>query len=196
MQDSINQIVQGFLSGGRDKKAQAVQLYQETFDLDEIQSKAVCCGTIVPNWWLEFDRAPLELLEELFSPKRIRELESGAESTTRERKRYRTHRLSQVRDGDYDADEIPGFWIHQIMDLNGDDIFGLSTVTGYSFSFIGTQFHDLFSWVEDCIDYLKMRGVVRDLQHFRRVRRRPATLGWRTHTVIQESNLQLPFLFP
>jgi hypothetical protein len=182
MQDTINQIVQGFLFGNRLEKTRALDLYQENFDLDEIQSKAVCCGLLLPNRWLEFDRDKLGILEGLFSTKRIRELTSGAEPTARERKRYRTHRLSQVRDGDIDADEIPAFWIHRIMDSNGDDLFALTTGTGYSFSFC-TEFRGLFHWEKDCMDYLKMRGVVTGVQHFQPEGR-------------PESKDQLSFLFP
>lgn len=188
MQHIINQVVQGFLSGGA-AKAQAAKLYQESFDLDEIQSKAVCCGLIVPNWWLEFDVDQLEFLEGLLSPKRMEELASGAEHTARERKRYRAHRLSQVRNGDIDFDQIPGFWIHRIVDSNGDDLFALTTVTGYSFSFIRTEFQGLFLRETDCMAYLKSHGVLRGVRHLRRVKH--SRRVWS-----QESKDQLFFLFP
>jgi hypothetical protein len=133
MQETINQIVQGFRFGDLIERDRAADLYEETFDLDEIQSEAVCCGTIAPNSFLEFDRDHLELLKESLSPERMEELESGAEPTPEERERYRALRLSQVENGDCDADVIPAFWIHQIRDSNGCDLFALSTATGYAF---------------------------------------------------------------
>jgi hypothetical protein len=159
MQDTINQIVDGFLAGGA-AKARAIELYRDNFDLDEIQSKALHSGLLVPNWWLEIDRNRPELLEGLLSPKRIEELKSGAKPTARERKRYRTHRLSEIRDGDIDADYIPAFWIHRIVDSRGDDLFALTTARGYSFNGVESGFHGLFLWEKDCFDYLNIRGVV------------------------------------
>jgi hypothetical protein len=162
MQDNINQIVEGFLSGDQSEEDQAEDLYKETFDLDEIQSEAIRCGTILPNWFLEFDRDNLELLEESLPPERMKELESGAEPTPEERESYRALRLSQVENGGGDADVIPGFWIHQIRDSNGIDLFALTTVIGYSFSLISSEFHGLFLSEEESIKYLKQDGVVID----------------------------------
>ena len=126
MQDTIDQIVDGFLARGA-ARARAIQLYQDNFALDEIQSKAIRSALFVPNWWLEIDPDGPELLEGLLSPKRIEELESGAEPTARERKRYRTHRLSEIRNGNIDADYIPTFWIPRIVDSRADDLFALTT---------------------------------------------------------------------
>ena len=78
LQDRINEIVDGFLSGGA-AKARARELYQASFDLEEIQSKAVRSAILVPNRWLEFDRNRVEILERLFSPERIEQLTSGAD---------------------------------------------------------------------------------------------------------------------
>ncbi len=159
MQDTIDEIVDGFLAGGA-AKVRAIELYQDNFDLAEIQSKALRDGLLVPNWWLEIDGDRPESLEGLFSPKRIEELESGAKPTARERKHYRTHRLSAIEDGDIDADYIPGFWIHRIVDSRGDDLFALTTARGYSFSGVESEFHGFFLWERDCFDYLNRRGVV------------------------------------
>ena len=160
MQSDINEIVGGFLSGIPSKRARAEELYKETFDLDEIQSDSVRCGTIVPKWFLEFDRNHLELLEESLSLERMKELESGAKPTPEEQETYRELRLSQAEDGDIDADYIPGFWIQRIADSNGDGLFALTTVIGYSFNGIETEFHGLFLFEKDCIEYLKQHGVV------------------------------------
>src|SRR5262249_42269153 len=141
----------------------AAELYQDSFDLHEIQSKAVCSALLVPNWWLEFDRDKLETVEELFSPERIKELRSGAEPSVQEGELYRTHRLSEIRDGDIDADYIPAFWIHRIVDSNGDDLFALTTAIGYAFNGIESKFHGLFPSEKDCIEYLNARGVVIDV---------------------------------
>lgn len=159
LQDTINEIVDGFLSGGA-AKARAGELYQDTFGLDEIQSEAICSAILVPNRWLEFDRDQLHSCEGLFSPERIKQLTSGAEPTARERKRYRTHRLSVIKDGDIDSDYIPTFWIHQIVDSRGDDLFALTTARGYSFNGVESEFHGLFLWERDCFDYLNKRGMV------------------------------------
>jgi hypothetical protein len=160
MQDTINLIVRGYLSGDREKKAQAVNLYRNAFDLDRIQAEAVSCGMFVPSSLLEFDRDNLELLDEFLPPKRMQELASGAEPTLGERKRYRALLLSQVRNGDSDADLVPAFWIHRIRDVSGNALFALVTATGYSFSLIGMQFHGLFLQKSDCMSYLKLRGEV------------------------------------
>jgi hypothetical protein len=133
LQETINEIVEGFLSGGA-AKARAGELYQDSFDMDEIQSEALRTGLLIPKRWLEIDGNRPELLEGLLSPKRIKELESGAKPTARERKRYRTHRLSEIEDGNVDADYIPAFWIHRIVDSRGDDLFALTTARGYSFT--------------------------------------------------------------
>ncbi len=159
MQDTIDEIVDGFLVGGA-AKARAIDLYRDNFDLDEIQSEAIHSGLLVPNRWLEIDRKRPELLEGLLSPKRIEELESGAKPTARERKRYRTHRLSEINDGNIDADYIPTFWIHQIADSRGDDLFALTTGRGYSFSGFETEFEGFFLWERDCFEYLNKHGVV------------------------------------
>jgi hypothetical protein len=158
----INEIVHGFFSGGA-AKARAAELYQDSFDLDEIQSNAVCSAILVPNWWLEFDRDQLDSCKELFPPERIEQLTSGAEPTPEERDRYRTHRLSVIRDGDVDADYIPAFWIHRIVDSNGDDLFALTTVRGYSFNGIESEFHGLFLSEKNCMEYLNASGEVIDL---------------------------------
>jgi len=183
MQETINQIVQGFLSGDRVERDRAADLYEETFDLSEIQSEAVSCGTIVPNSLLEFDQDNLELLEGSLSPERMEELSSVAEPAPEERESYRALLLSQVENGDCDADVIPALWIHQIRDSNGNDLFALTTVTGYPFSGISTEFHGFFLSEKDCIEHLKRNAIVRDLQHFQRV--------WR-----QESEDQLSLEFP
>lgn len=160
MQDKIDQIIDGFLAGGA-AKARARELYQESFDLSHIQSEAIHSGLLVPNRWLEIDRNSPELLEGLFSAKRIEEIESGAEPTARERNRYRKRRLSQIRDDeDVDFDQIPAFWIHRIVDSRGEDFFALTTARGYSFSGVESEFHGLFPWERDCFDFLSMRGVV------------------------------------
>jgi hypothetical protein len=161
-QETIDEIVEGFLSGGA-AKARALDLYQNTFDLDEIQSEAICSAILVPNRWLEFNRNQLHSCEGLLSPKRIGELESGAEPTAEERESYRAHRLEIIKDGEIDSDYIPGFWIHRIVDSKGDDLFALTTVTGYCFSGIESEFHGLFLWEKDCMEYLNARGVVVDL---------------------------------
>jgi hypothetical protein len=159
LQETINEIVDGFLSGGT-AKTRAIELYVDNFDLDEIQSEALRAGLLVPNWWLEIDRDKPELLEGLLSARRIEELESGAEPTPEERERYRALRLSQIEDGDIDADDIPAFWIHRIVDSRGDDLYALTTARGYSFNGVESGFHGLFLWEKDCFDYLNMRGVV------------------------------------
>jgi hypothetical protein len=104
---------------------------------------------------------------DLTDKERMVELEAGAEPTSGKRKRYRASIIRQVKDGDSDADETPGFWIHAIRDKSGDEIFALTTATGYSFSGISSQFHGLFSWERDCIEYLKKGGVVADISHLR-----------------------------
>lgn len=168
MQDSEYQIVQDFLSGDRARKAKAARLYADTFDLEQIQSEAVCSGMFVPDKLLEFDRDNLGILEESLSPERMEELENGADPTPGERKRYRASLLRQVKDGDSDADMVPGFWIHSIRDTSGNEIYALTMATGYSFSGISTDFHGLFLWEKDCIEYLKESGVVTGATHYRR----------------------------
>lgn len=167
MQDIKNQIVQDFLSGDRKRMVRAAKLYEDTFGLEQIQSEAVSCGEIVPNRLLEFDLNNLGVLEESLPKERMVELEAGAEPTSGERKRYRASIIRQVKDGDSDANETPGFWIHAIRDKSGDEIFALTTATGYSFSGISSQFHGLFSWERDCIEFLKKGGVVADISHLR-----------------------------
>jgi hypothetical protein len=159
MQDTIDEIVDGFLARGA-ARARAIELYEDNFDLGEIQSKALCSGLLVPNCWLEIDGDRPELLEGLFSPKRIEELESGAKPTARERKRYRMHRLSEIEDGNIDADYISTFWIHRIVDSRGDDLFALTTARGYSFNGVESEFDGLFLWERDCFEYLNKHGVV------------------------------------
>jgi len=159
MQDVIDQIVDGFLSGGA-AKAQARTLYQDNFDLANIQSKAIRSGLLVPDSWLEIEPDRPELLEGLFLPKRIEELESGAKPTARERKRYRTHRLSQIKDGDVDFDYVSAFWIHRIVDSRGDDVFVLTTARGYSFTGVESELEGFFLWERDCFEYLSEDGVV------------------------------------
>jgi hypothetical protein len=165
LKDTINQILHGYFSGGAEK-ARAAELYQDNFDLDSIQSQAVCSGLLVPNRWFEFNQDELGILEELFSPKRVKELTSGAEPTNREQKRYRAYKMSQIKDGDIDADYITGFWIHRIVDSNGDDLFALTTAKGYSFNGIESEFHGLFLWEKDCIEYLSACGQISGIQHF------------------------------
>jgi hypothetical protein len=159
MQDAIDEIVDSFLAGGAGRR-RAIELYQDNFDLDEIQSNALRSALLVPNWWLEIDRDRPELLQGLFSPTRIEELETGVEPTAEEQERYRTHRLSEISDGDIDADYIPAFWIHRIVDSRGDDLFALTTATCYSFNGVESGFHGLFLWEKDCFDYLNVLGVV------------------------------------
>ena len=160
MQDTIDEIVERISRRRRAAKAIAIDLYRDHFDLDEIQSEAVHSGLLVPDWWLEIDPERPELLEGILSPKRIWELESGAKPTVREQKRYRTHRLSEINDGNIDADYIPTFWIHQIVDSKGDDLFALTTARGYSFNGVETELDGLFLWERDCFEYLNKQGVI------------------------------------
>jgi len=81
MQDTINQIVEGFSPGIEARKLKLKVFCEKTFDLDEILGRSFRCGTVVPNWFLEFDRDNLDLLEKSFSPERMEELKSGAEPT-------------------------------------------------------------------------------------------------------------------
>lgn len=68
--------------------------------------------------------------------------------------------IQQIKDGDSDADETPGFWIHAIRNRNGEEVFALTTATGYSFSGIFSEFQGLFAWERECIDFLKECGVI------------------------------------
>jgi hypothetical protein len=156
-QDAVDRMVELYLSA---KEAEAIKICKEIFSIDDVASYIEVFKWI-PNYDLKFSldeylAAKEDEELEVEAQDRLRELRNGAKPNERERREYREMIIARAED----ADKYPAYYINCIVHSNGNQIYVVHTILGYSFSLLTFEFYGLFSTLEECKRYFSTRGKI------------------------------------
>lgn len=117
--------------------------------------------------WVTEDKLPSdegEFLEEeykqVLSAERKAAFDKGHSLTRSELEKLRECRLDAMLQGDFDADEIPGYCLAEITDEHKNTAIALILCKGYSFSGLNVWVQDIFETREAAKAYMEQDGWV------------------------------------
>lgn len=117
--------------------------------------------------WVTKDKLPSdegEFLQEEYkhalSPERKAAFDQGDALTESELEKLRERRLGALLEGDFDADDIPGYCLAEVTDEDKNTGIALILCKGYSFSGLNVWVQDIFETREAAKAYMQTDGWV------------------------------------